>query len=42
MVPTSKPKRTKRARTSYTLFYKEKMAQLRGRTKVAAKDGVES
>ncbi|KAK8815639.1 hypothetical protein WA538_004764 [Blastocystis sp. DL] len=30
VVPTSKPKRTKRARTSYTLFYKEKMAQLRG------------
>lgn len=30
VVPTSKPKRMKRARTSYTLFYKEKMAQLRG------------
>ena len=37
MVPTSKPKRTKRARTSYTLFYKEKMAQLRGENEGGAK-----
>ena len=37
MVPTSKPKRTKRARTSYTLFYKEKMAQLRGENESGGK-----
>lgn len=37
VVPTSKPKRTKRARTSYTLFYKEKMAQLRGENESGGK-----